>query len=69
METDYGTKGIKAQLRRADRLGASRVLIVGDNELASGKALLKDMVRKEQKPVDLEDLLSTLKNLLVMDAR
>jgi histidyl-tRNA synthetase len=44
------------------------VLIVGDNELASGKALLKDMVRKEQKPVDLEDLLSTLKNKLVMDA-
>jgi len=69
VETDYGTKGLKAQLRRADRLGASRVLIVGDNELASGKALLKDMVRKEQKPVDLEDLLSTLKNLLVMDAR
>jgi len=69
VETDYGTKGLKAQLRRADRLGASRVLIVGDNELASGKALLKDMVRKEQKPVDLEDLLSTLKNKLVMDAR
>jgi histidyl-tRNA synthetase len=68
VETDYGTKGLKAQLRRADRLGASRVLIVGDNELASGKALLKDMVRKEQKPVDLEDLLSTLKNKSVMDA-
>jgi len=69
VETDYGSKGLKAQLRRADRLGASRVLIVGDNELASGKALLKDMARKEQKPVDLEDLLNTLKNLLVMDAR
>jgi histidyl-tRNA synthetase len=69
VETDYGSKGLKAQLRRADRLGASRVLIVGENELASGKALLKDMVRKEQKPVDLEDLLGTIKNLLVMDAR
>ena len=69
IETDYGSKGLKAQLRRADRLGASRVLIVGDNELASGKALLKDMVRKEQKPVDLEDLLDTIKNLLVMDVR
>jgi histidyl-tRNA synthetase len=69
VETDYGSKGLKAQLRRADRLGASRVLIVGDNELSSGKALLKDMTRKEQKPVDLDDLLNTLKNLLVMDAR
>jgi histidyl-tRNA synthetase len=69
VETDYGSKGLKAQLRRADRLGASRVLIVGDNELASGKALLKDMVRKQQKSVDLEDLLNTLKNLLVMEAR
>jgi len=28
VETDYGSKGLKAQLRRADRLGASRVLIV-----------------------------------------
>jgi len=27
------------------------------------------MIRKEQKPVDLEDLLGTLKNKLVMDAR
>jgi histidyl-tRNA synthetase len=69
VETDYGSKGLKAQLRRADRLGSSRVLIVGDNELASGKALLKDMVRKQQKSVDLEDLLNTLKNLLVMEAR
>jgi len=69
VETDYGSKGLKAQLRRADRLGASRVLIVGDNELSSGKALLKDMTRKEQKPVDLDDLINTLKNLLVMDAR
>jgi histidyl-tRNA synthetase len=69
VETDYGTKSLKAQLKRADRLGASRVLIVGENELASGKALLKDMGRKEQKPVELEDLLGTLKNLLVMDAR
>ena len=69
VETDYGSKGLKAQLRRADRLGASRVLIVGDNELASGKALLKDMAGKQQKSVDLEDLLNTLKNLLVMEAR
>jgi histidyl-tRNA synthetase len=69
VETDYGSKGLKAQLRRADRLGASRVLIVGDNELSSGKALLKDMTRKQQKPVDLDDLINTLKNLLVMDAR
>lgn len=69
VETDYGGKGLKAQLRRADRLGASRVLIIGENELASGKALLKDMVRKEQKPVDLNDLLNTIKNLLVMDTR
>jgi len=68
VETDYGSKGLKAQLRRADRLGASRVLIVGDNELASGNAVLKDMLRKEQKPVALDDLVNTLKNLLVMDA-
>jgi histidyl-tRNA synthetase len=62
VEIDYSSKGLKAQLKRADRLGARRVLIVGDNELASGKGILRDMAAKAQTEVALDDLLSYLKN-------
>jgi histidyl-tRNA synthetase len=62
VEIDYGSKGLKAQLKRADRLGARRVLIVGDNELASGKGILRDMAAKAQTEVALDDLVSYFKN-------
>jgi histidyl-tRNA synthetase len=62
VEIDYSSKGLKAQLKRADRLGAVRVLIVGDNELASGKGILRDMAAKAQSEVALEDLLSYFKD-------
>ena len=61
VEMDYGSKGLKAQMKRADRLGAKMTLIVGDNELTSGKGILRDMKTKEQKEVDLDSLVETLK--------
>jgi histidyl-tRNA synthetase len=61
VEMDYGSKGLKAQMKRADRLGAKMTLIVGDNELASGKGILRDMKTKEQQEVDLDSLIETLK--------
>ncbi len=62
VEIDYSSKGLKAQLKRADRLGARKVLIVGDNELASGKGILRDMAAKAQTEMALDDLLSYFKN-------
>jgi histidyl-tRNA synthetase len=62
VELDYSSKGLKAQLKRADRLGARSVLIVGDNELVSGKGILRDMAAKAQTEVVLDDLLSHFKN-------
>jgi histidyl-tRNA synthetase len=62
VEIDYFSKGLKAQLKRADRLGARKVLIVGDNELASGRGILRDMAAKAQAEMALDDLLSYFKN-------
>jgi histidyl-tRNA synthetase len=62
VEIDYGPKGLKAQLKRADRLGARRVLIVGENEIASGKGILRDMAAKLQTEVALDDLQDYFKN-------
>ncbi|MFQ5598232.1 MAG: histidine--tRNA ligase [Nitrospiria bacterium] len=46
---------LKRQMKQADRLGAAYVLIVGDRELASKKAVLRDMKTKEQCELALEN--------------
>lgn len=53
-------KSLKAQMRRANKTGSSQVLIVGDNELESGKAMLKGMAQGGQDEVALESLAQTL---------
>ena len=49
-------------MRRADKLEASYVLIVGDSELEEEAALLRDMKTKAQERVPLEDLVSSVVN-------
>jgi histidyl-tRNA synthetase len=64
VEMAYTPKGLKAQMKRADRYGARKVLIIGDNELEAGKGILRDMATKEQKEVPLDNLLKALKKEL-----
>jgi histidyl-tRNA synthetase len=64
VEMEYASKGLKAQMKKADRLGTKKVLMVGDNELASGKGILRDMETKEQVEMDLNDIVSKLKKAL-----
>jgi len=54
-EMDYRSSGLKAQMKHGDRLGARKVLIVGQDELAKGKGILRDMVTKSQMEISLED--------------
>ena len=61
VEMEYASKGLKAQMKKADRLGAKKVLIVGDDELASGKGILRDMRSKVQQEVELNNLIETMK--------
>jgi histidyl-tRNA synthetase len=53
-------KSLKSQMRRADKLKAKRVLIVGETELAARRAVLKDMAGGGQHEVPLDELLSGL---------
>ncbi len=55
-EMDFRGASLKAQLRRADKLGARRVLIIGEAEMASGRATLRDMATGSQQDVALGDL-------------
>lgn len=54
-------RGLKAQMKYADKIGARYTLVVGDNEIATGKANLKNMQTGEVCEVALgEDLYATL---------
>ena len=64
-EMDYSGRSLKSQMKRADRLGAGRVLIVGESELQKGTAVLRDMTTKKQQDVALEDIVADLSNLLI----
>lgn len=55
-EMEYAGKSLKAQLRRADKLGALNVLILGGDELARGVAQLRDMAAGTQEEVPLADI-------------
>ena len=56
VEMEGETRSVKSQMRRADKLNAESVLIVGDDELTKGVALLRDMANKRQEEVRLNDL-------------
>jgi histidyl-tRNA synthetase len=57
---DLQDRSLKAQMRRADKLGAAHVLIVGDDELEKKAAVLRDMKTKSQAPVPMDDLVSSV---------
>ncbi len=60
-EMDFSNKSLKAQMKRADRLAAPYVMIVGDDELKQGAAILRDMETKEQESVAFDDIVERLK--------
>jgi len=52
---DLRGRGLKSQMKQADRLGARRVLILGEDELNQGRAVLRDMTDKSETNVPLGD--------------
>jgi len=55
-ELDLSGRNFKKQLEYADALGISYVLIVGEKELKSKKFPLKDMKKREQKELTLDQI-------------
>lgn len=51
--TDYSSRGLKAQMKYADKIGAKFSMVIGDNEIESGKATLKNMISGETQEVEL----------------
>ena len=60
-EKDIMGRSLKAQLKYADKKKAKYVLTIGDNEIESKKAPLKNMETGEISQIDLEDIQEVLK--------
>ena len=58
---DMMGRGVKAQMKYADKSGARFVVVIGDNELESGTAVLKNMDTGEERSVALDDIAGALK--------
>jgi histidyl-tRNA synthetase len=54
VEMEGEARSLKSQMRRADKFKAVSVLIVGDDELANGRAVLRDMATKQQQEIGLD---------------
>jgi histidyl-tRNA synthetase len=61
-ELDYEGKSLKSQMRRADKLKARYVLILGEDELKRGKAALRNMETKSQEEISIDKLSEILKS-------
>lgn len=60
VELEGEARSVKSQMRRADKLKAVSVLIIGEDELAKGKAVLRDMASKRQTEIELEHIESEM---------
>lgn len=60
-DLDYLEGSLKSKMRRADKSNARFCLIIGDNELAKGTCVLKNMTASTQEEVSLADLITKIK--------
>ena len=55
-EVDHAGRGIKAQFKYADKIHAENVVTLGENELASGVAQIKNMADGSLKEVKIDEI-------------
>ena len=52
-DTDLCGRGLKAQMKYADKIGAKFTMVLGDNELQQGKAEMKNMKTGEKRKISI----------------
>lgn len=55
VEYDIMGRGLKAQMKYADKLGAAFSMVIGDNEIENGTVKIKNMKTGEQHELSLDD--------------
>lgn len=59
-EKDLLGRSFKAQMKYADKIGAKYLLVLGEDEIKTGNAKLKNMTNGEQRDITLDNLLCIL---------
>ena len=54
-ETDIVGRGLRAQMKYADKIGAKFSMVLGNNEIEQGKAVIKNMSNGEQTEIVLDN--------------
>lgn len=57
----YGSKSLKAQLRQASTLKIKQAIILGEEELKTGRVIVKNMLDGQQRLASFEELLAVIK--------
>jgi histidyl-tRNA synthetase len=65
VDTDYAGASLKSQMKKADKSGAGYTLIIGEQEMKAGKAVLRNMQTKEQLEIGLGSIVEELKKRLI----
>ncbi len=64
-EIDFSDKSLKALLKRANRINAANVMIVGTREIEAGAVLLRNMESKEQVTIPIDGMVNHIKKYLI----
>ncbi|MEE0947013.1 MAG: histidine--tRNA ligase [Acutalibacteraceae bacterium] len=60
-QTDICGRGLKAQMRYANKIGAKKSIVLGDSELESGIVRLKNMEDSTETEINLDQIVEALK--------
>ncbi len=63
-EMDFRGRSLKSLMKRADKLNAGHVLIVGENEIKENAIILRNMNTREQKTLSCDNIVMEIKNIL-----
>lgn len=63
-DISYKTSSLKNQMSQANKIAARFVIILGQDEMAKGVVVLKDMEKSEQETVSIDKIVSVLKGKL-----
>ena len=60
-ECDHMSRSMKAQMKYAGKIGAKKVVIIGEEEIEKGSAAVRDMTKSEESTVAMEQLIDFIK--------
>lgn len=62
-ETEYNSRSLKAQFKYADKIGAKTAVVIGENEISSGKLTVKRLADGNTFEIDKEEIVEFMRRI------